>query len=145
MSKKLRVAVLMGGKSVEFNISLMIGNDKPTPLPLIEIRPKREFFDYQAKYNPLLADEICPAGISKAMANKARSAALKAYDSIGCRVFGRADMIIKGSKIYTLEVNTIPGLTPVSLFPKAAKAAGITYPQLLDKIISLSLSNDTNN
>ncbi len=116
----------------------IIGNVNPLALPLIEIVPKKEFFDYEAKYNEKLCDEIIPARISKSQAKKAREAAIRAYQSIGCQGFGRVDMIIRGNKVYVLEVNTIPGLTPVSLFPKAAQAAGISYPQLLDKIIEFA-------
>ena len=113
----------------------IIGNSKPKALPLVEIVPKTPFFDFQAKYNERLCDEIIPARISKSLTQKAQDAALKAYQILGCRGFGRVDMILKEKDIYVLEVNTIPGLTPVSLFPKSAAAAGISYPQLLDKII----------
>ncbi|MDO8487587.1 MAG: D-alanine--D-alanine ligase [Candidatus Curtissbacteria bacterium] len=119
----------------------ILGNDKPKALPLVEIVPKKEFFDYEAKYDANLTDEIVPARISKSLTKKAQEAALKAYRAIGCKDFGRVDMIIRGKDIYALEINTIPGLTPVSLFPKAAKAAGISYEKLLDKIISLSQEN----
>lgn len=117
----------------------ILGNDDPKALPLVEIVPKKAFFDYQAKYNEELSDEIVPARISKSQAKKAQEAAILAYKTLGCRGFGRVDMIIKENKVYVLEVNTIPGLTPVSLFPKSAKAVGISYPQLLDRIINLSL------
>ena len=125
-------------KGVEVTGSIL-GNDKPHALPLVEIVPKHEFFDYEAKYNAKLTDEIVPARISKTLTQKAQNAALTAYQTLGCRGFGRVDMIIKDNKVYVLEVNTIPGLTPVSLFPKAAQAAGIPYQQLLDKIIIYSL------
>ena len=113
----------------------ILGNDKPQALPLIEIVPKKDFFDYEAKYNESMCDEICPARISQDQTNKAQKIAIKAYSSLGCRGFGRVDMIIKRNDVYTLEVNTIPGLTQVSLFPKAASAAGISYSRLLNKII----------
>ena len=119
----------------------ILGNNNPFALPLVEIRSKHEFFDYESKYNPSLADEICPAEIGKTLTKKAQKTAISAYKAIGCRGFGRVDMIIKDKKIYVLEVNTTTGLTPVSLFPKAAHAAGISYPQLLDKIIHYSLQN----
>ena len=67
--------------------------------------------------------------------------AVSAYQTISCRGFGRVDMIIKDDQIYVLEINTIPGLTPVSLFPKAAKAAGISYQKLLDRIIQFALED----
>lgn len=118
----------------------ILGNNKARALPLVEIAPKKDYFDYEAKYDPNLTDEIVPARISKALTQKAQQAALIAYETLGCQGFGRVDMIIKGNKVYVLEVNTIPGLTPVSLFPKAAKAAGISYPQLLDKIIHFATS-----
>ncbi len=116
----------------------IIGNENPKALPLIEIVPKRDFFDYKAKYDERLTDEIVPARISKGTAKKAQGAALTAYKTLGCRGFGRVDMIIKGNDVYVLELNTIPGLTSVSLVPKAAKAAGISYPELLEKIISFA-------
>jgi D-alanine-D-alanine ligase len=120
----------------------VIGNEKLRALPIVEVIPKREFFDYQAKYNESLCDEIVPARISKQLTKKAQKAASTAFRALGCRGFGRIDMIIKGNDVYVLELNTIPGLTPVSLVPKAAQAAGIAYPQLLDKIINLALENN---
>lgn len=116
----------------------VLGNKNCQALPLIEIVSKNEFFDFESKYDPKKADEICPARLSKFLTQEAQETALLAYKSIGCQGFARVDMIISKKKIYVLEVNTIPGLTPFSLFPKAAKAAGITYPQLLDKIIALA-------
>ena len=116
----------------------ILGNENPQALPLVEIVPKKAFFDWQAKYNEDLSCEIVPARISKSQAKKAQEAALAAYKTLGCRGFGRVDMIIKGDKVYVLEVNTIPGLTPVSLFPKSAQAVDISYSRLLDKIIMLT-------
>ncbi|MBI3282476.1 ATP-grasp domain-containing protein [Candidatus Curtissbacteria bacterium] len=118
----------------------ILGNQNPKALPLVEIAPKKDYFDYEAKYDPNLTDEIVPARVSKELTKKAQQSALIAYKSIGCRGFARVDMIVKGGRVYVLEVNTIPGLTPVSLFPKAAKAAGISYPQLLDKIILFAMN-----
>ena len=117
----------------------VLGNENPKALPVVEIVPKTDFFDYKAKYDEKLCDEIVPARISKSLTNLAQKAAILAYQTLGCRGFGRVDMIIKDGKIYVLEVNTIPGLTPVSLFPKSAKAAGIPYPKLLDKIINFAI------
>lgn len=116
----------------------ILGNSNPTVLPIIEIVTKHEFFDYEAKYNPSLVDEICPARISESLSKKAKKAAQVAYDSLGCWAYGRVDMIIRGNNLYVLEVNTLPGLTSVSLFPKAAKTVGMSYSQLLDKIIHYS-------
>lgn len=119
----------------------ILGNKTPKALPLVEIVPKKEFFDYEAKYDAKLTDEIVPARISKKLTKEAQATAIKAYKALGCRGFARVDMIIKNNNIYVLEVNTIPGLTPVSLFPKAANAAGISYSGLLDKLIAFATKN----
>jgi D-alanine-D-alanine ligase len=119
----------------------VLGNSNPKALPLVEIVPKKEFFDLEAKYDAKLTDEIVPARIGKALTLKAQKAALDAYKALGCSGFGRVDMLLKGNRVYVLEVNTIPGLTPVSLFPKAAKAAGLSYQRLLDRLIDLALEN----
>lgn len=119
----------------------ILGNHKPQALPLVEIVPKTAYFDYQAKYDEKLCDEIVPARISKSLTKKAQSTALAAYKVLGCRGFGRVDMIAQGNDVYVLEVNTILGLTPVSLFPKSAARIGISYPQLLDKIIKYALED----
>lgn len=116
----------------------ILGNDNPTALPIVEIISKTGFFDYKAKYDEKLCDEIVPARIGRRLTAEAQKAAILAYKTLNCRGFGRVDMIIKDGKIYVLEVNTIPGLTPVSLFPKSVASAGISYPKLLDKIISFA-------
>lgn len=120
----------------------ILGNKNPIALPLVEIVTKKEFFDYEAKYSEQLTDEIVPARISKSLTTEAQKVALAAYKALGCSGFGRVDMIIRKGKVYVLEVNTIPGLTPVSLLPKAAKSAGISYSKLLDKIISLAKNKE---
>ena len=115
----------------------ILGNDKPYALPVVEIKPiKGEFFDYASKYTESGSQEICPAKISSKLTKQIQATAVKVYQSIGCRGFGRVDFILKGNKPVVLEINTIPGLTPMSLFPKSAQAAGLSYSQLLDKIIS---------
>lgn len=119
----------------------ILGNVNPIALPPIEIVPKREFFDYTAKYTPSECDEICPARISKEMTKKVQKYALKAHNVLGCIGFSRVDMFISGKNVYVSEVNTIPGLTNASLYPKEAKAAGISFTELLDRLITLALEN----
>ena len=115
----------------------VIGNKKPKPLPLVEIIPRKaEFFDYESKYTESGADEIVPARISDKLTDRIQEMAVKVYQAIGCRGFSRVDFILKNGRWpVVLEINTIPGLTSTSLLPKAAKAAGMSYSQLLDKII----------
>jgi len=117
----------------------VLGNENPIALPVIEIRPKKEFFDYEAKYQAELCEEIVPARISKRLTKKVQDLAIKVYQAINCCGFGRVDMIISRGRPYVLEINTIPGLTPNSLFPKEARAAGISYTRLLDRLIELAL------
>lgn len=117
----------------------VLGNRKPVALPVIEICPKNEFFDYEAKYQADKCEEIVPARISKKLTHQVQDLAVRVFQAIDCRGFGRVDMIIRQGKPYVLEINTIPGLTPNSLFPKEAASAGISYSQLLDRLIELAL------
>ena len=128
-------------KGVEVTCGVL-GNKDLTPLPVVEIVPKNEFFDYEAKYVSGKSDEIVPARISAELTKMVQDTAIKVYRAIGCRGFGRVDMIISKGKPYVLEINTIPGLTPNSLLPKEAVAAGMTYSQLIEKIIQFALDKE---
>lgn len=144
LGKALKLAFKFGNialvdeyiKGIEVTCAV-IGNEKPKALPVIEIKPlKGEFFDYQSKYTESGAEEIVPARISKLVSNKVQNMAIEVYKALGCRGFGRVDFILKeGKDPVILEINTIPGLTPMSLLPKAALAAGISYTSLLSKIV----------
>jgi D-alanine-D-alanine ligase len=119
----------------------VLGNATAQALPLVEIIPSSSytFFDYEAKYQPGASNEICPARLDSELTKQAQTCALKAHQALGCRGYSRTDMIVRDGKIYVLETNTIPGMTATSLFPQAAKAAGLEFPALLDKLISLAL------
>lgn len=121
-------------KGVEVSCGVLGGQ----VMPVIEICPKNGFFDYEAKYSDGKCEEVVPARISEEMTKRVQKLALRVFEVVGCRGFGRVDMIIRDEEIYVLEINTIPGLTRSSLLPKEAKAMGINYPQLLDKIIELA-------
>lgn len=109
---------------------------RPRPLPLIEIVPRREFFTYEAKYTPGASEEVCPARLSPPVAARAQALAVRAHEVLGCRDMSRVDMFVRGEQVIVLEVNTIPGMTGVSLLPQAARAAGIDFPALLDGLIA---------
>jgi len=108
-------------------------------LPVIEIIPKKRFFDFEAKYQPGMTDYIVPAELSERIARSVQKAALSAHKLLGCFGCSRVDMILGTDDLpYVLEVNTIPGLTGISLLPKAAKTAGIEFTQLCLTLIKLA-------
>lgn len=133
-SKLILVDEYLKGKEVT---CALLGNKDPMALPIVEIIPKKgDFFDYKSKYYEGGAEEVVPAKISKKLTKEIQDISIKVHNILGCRGFSRVDFIIKDNKYpVVLETNTIPGLTPMSLFPKAAKAAGISYEKLLEKII----------
>lgn len=126
----------------ELTVAVMGSGADLKALPVIEIIPKAsEWFDYKAKYEPGASDEICPAEISDEVRDTVQKYALKVYREIDCKDLARADFIWddKNDKYYFLEINTIPGMTATSLAPQAAKAAGMEFPEFLDKLIENNL------
>jgi D-alanine-D-alanine ligase len=111
-----------------------------TTLPPIEIVAAKDFFDFEAKYNSSETREICPAEIPPATATAVQEAAQRMHELLGCDGLTRSDFILgEDGALYFLELNTLPGLTEVSLCPKEAKALGWSYGELLDRIIALAL------
>ena len=105
--------------------------------------PKRSFYDYKAKYTRGITEYLVPAPISKKAYKLAQRYALLAHKVLGCKDFSRVDMIYgKDGQIRVLELNSIPGLTKLSLLPKAAKAEGIEFNQLCVKLVELSLKKN---
>jgi D-alanine-D-alanine ligase len=128
-------------EGVEITVPI-IGNAHLEILPIVEIVPASGFYDYEAKYTPGATEEICPARLSAGLTRRANEIAYQCHRLLGCRGMSRTDMIVTpGGEIYTLEVNTIPGMTPTSLLPYSASVAGYTFSQLLDKLISLALES----
>lgn len=128
-------------KGTEVTASVL-GNEPPVPLPLVEIRPGKDFqfFDYTAKYRPGATEEICPAPLPEDLTRKAQEYAVRAHRVLHCRDYSRTDMILHDGEFYILETNTIPGMTATSLFPQAARAAGISFSELLDRLIEMAMS-----
>ncbi len=122
----------------------VIGNRELTALPLVEIVPGEEFtfFDYTAKYTPGASREICPAPLDADITRRAQAIAVAAHQALHLRGYSRTDMIVTDEgDIYVLETNTIPGMTPTSLLPQAAAAAGLPFAALLDRLIELALED----
>lgn len=109
-------------------------------LPVLEIRPKHGIYDYECKYTSGMSEYIVPAEIHSHLSIELQEIAVQACRSLRCEVYARVDFRLSpDNKVYTLEVNTLPGMTSLSLVPKMAEAVGITFEQLVDKIIALSL------
>ncbi len=118
----------------------VLGNEDPKILPIIEITSDGAFYDYDSKYTPGKSRHIIPAEILPEQEEKARELAKKAYLATGCRGYSRVDLLLdKNGEPQVLEVNTAPGMTDTSLFPDAARAAGISFPQLVTKVVELAL------
>lgn len=108
----------------------------PDPLPVIEIRAKKGFYDYEAKYTPGMTDYIVPAELTTEVTAAVQDAAVRAHQVLGCEDISRVDLILgENRQIYVLEVNTIPGMTETSLVPQAAAAQGISFEQLVETIL----------
>ena len=109
-------------------------------LPVLEIVPKSGFYDYKSKYTSGMSEYIVPAKIPDEAAVRAQQQALKAFHSLGCEGYARIDFRLNNeNELYCLEVNTLPGMTALSLVPKAAKAVGISFEELIQKIIQQAL------
>ena len=108
--------------------------------PVVEIRPKSGFYDYERKYTKGLTLYDCPARIGDRLTRSIQADALRAYHGLGCEGFGRVDLRLGEDEApYFLEVNTIPGMTETSLVPMAARAKGLSFPALVDRIVSLAM------
>lgn len=120
----------------------VLGDEQPVALPVIEIVPRKNFYyDYESKYAPGGSEHIIPARIMPEAERKVREWAVEAYRLLGCQNYARVDFIVPkdGSDPVLLEVNTLPGMTETSLFPDAARAYGLSYPDMVDRLIQLAL------
>lgn len=104
-------------------------------LPIIQIVPKSGFYDYHAKYTAGQTEYLLPAPIDALSTQRIQQAAVTAAEALGCRGAVRVDFMLREREFYCIEVNTIPGMTETSLLPKAAAAAGIDFPQLVERIL----------
>lgn len=122
-------------KGIEVTCGIL--GDEPLPLILITPPEKAQFFDYHSKYALDGAEEICPAPIEDKLTKQIQEITLKAHRLLGLSGYSRADFIISEGVPFILEVNTLPGMTPTSLVPRAAKTAGYSFNMLIEKLIEL--------
>ncbi|MGI0117369.1 D-alanine--D-alanine ligase [Zooshikella sp. RANM57] len=121
----------------EFTVTILQGE----ALPIIELKTPREFYDYEAKYTTNDTQYICPCELQSEERKQLTQLALDAFSALGCKGWGRVDIMQdKSNNFWLLEVNTIPGMTTHSLVPKAAKAGGIDFNQLVVSILATSKS-----
>ncbi len=140
-----RVVIEQGIDARELEVAVL-GNEQPEASIVGEIRPRRDFYDYVAKYaaKPGSEDEselLIPAAISAEMSDEVRALAIRAYKAIDCGGLGRVDLLLDrdNGRLYLNEINTIPGFTRISMYPKLWEASGLSYTQLLDRLIDLAL------
>ena len=108
-------------------------------LPVIEIKPRDGFYDYNNKYVKGKTEFICPANLTPSETKLVQMYAEKVFQTAGCSIYGRVDFMYDGNKFYFLEINTLPGMTELSLLPRAAHEKGIDFTALIEQIINYSL------
>jgi len=134
--KKFLAEKMIKGTEVTAGV---IGNEAPFVFPLLEIVTLTKYYDYNAKYSPSLSQHIIPARISPSAYQKTIEITSQTFTNFDLSGFARLDFIVSCDEPYLLEINTVPGLTDLSLFPDAAKAAGFSFDDLIEKIVKLAL------
>ncbi len=134
---KVLVEEFINGREVECAV---LGNKTPKTSVLGEIIPATEFYDYDAKYNNIDSKLIIPAQIPEDTSDKIKAFAIEAYKALDCRGLARVDFFVhkETGEVYINEVNTMPGFTDISMYPKLWEASGIKYSELLDELIQLA-------
>ena len=141
--RKIVVEQSVGGKKQkarEIECSVL-GNDEPVASVPGEIVPVKEFYDYNAKYLDEGSELIIPARLTKPQTKKVQELAVAAFKAVDCSGLARVDFLMdpKTKKIYLNEINTMPGFTSISMYPKLWAASGLSYPDLIDRLIQLGL------
>jgi D-alanine-D-alanine ligase len=136
--RRLIVEKGINGRELEVSV---LGNDEPLASVVGEIRPRRDFYDYVAKYISDDSELLIPAPISPGTAEAVQALAIQAYRAIDCAGLGRVDLLLDkdDGRLYLNEINTIPGFTHISMYPKLWAATGLSYSELLDRLIELAI------
>ena len=138
--EKVLVEEFIRGREIEVAV---MGNDSPVASICGEIDSGAEFYDYDAKYITDTSVAYVPARIPEDVQERVREAAVKVYRAIGCRGLSRGDFFVtyEGNRVVFNEINTIPGFTSISMYPKLFAASGIPYPELIDSLLALALED----
>jgi D-alanine-D-alanine ligase len=136
----LKVVVERGVDAREIELAVL-GNDDPIVSVAGEVRPSGEFYDYEAKYVDDDSELVIPADLTEVQAREAQRLAIATYKALECAGMGRVDLLLDRATgtFYVNEINTLPGFTSISMYPRLWEASGIPYPGLLDRLIDLAL------
>jgi D-alanine-D-alanine ligase len=137
-SKVIVEAYVAGARELECGV---LGNDLPLVFEPGEVRSHHEFYDYEAKYVPGLADVLPRAEVDPELAQRVKDLALAAYRAVDCAGLARVDFLVPPGAVYVSEMNTLPGFTVTSMYPKQAELAGLTFPDLIARLIELGLES----
>jgi D-alanine-D-alanine ligase len=123
-------------------VSIVEQDGEPRALPIVEAVPEgRDFYDFEARYEIGRTRFVCPAELPEGVAERTQQLAIDAYRALGCAGFARVDLMLhENGELYVLEANSVPGLTETSLLPQAADAAGISFDELVERVLKIALS-----
>ena len=140
---KILVEQSIKGKEIECAV---MGNRDPIASIVGEIKPCNDFYDYDAKYVDNDSDLIIPANITDELSEKIRMSAIKAYKTMGCKGLSRVDFFLEegSNRVLINEINTFPGFTSISMYPRLMDQSGFNLPDLIDNLILLAIGNDDN-
>jgi len=134
--RKFLVERAAAGREIEVSV---LGNDAPEASVPGEVIPGKEWYDYEAKYTPGVTRLVIPAPLPEHLTEAFRGLAVGAFRAIDCAGMARVDFFLEGERIWVNEINTIPGFTQTSAYPRLWEAAGLPYPRLIDRLIELAL------
>lgn len=136
-SKVIVEAYVPGARELECGV---LGNEDPTVFEPGEVISHHEWYDYEAKYVPGLADVLPRAPVAPALGTRVKELALAAYRAVDCAGLARVDFLVPPGAVYLSEMNTLPGFTATSIYPKQAELAGLAFPDLIARLIELGLA-----
>ena len=135
--RKVLVEEAIDGREIECAV---LGNADPRPSPLGEIRPNAEFYSYDAKYGDTGAELIVPVELDERLTARVQEIAVDAYRAVDCAGLARVDFLVREpDQVHVLEVNTLPGFTPISMYPRLWEEAGLSYRALITRLVGLAL------
>lgn len=134
--RKVMIEEALPGREIECAV---LGNAEPRPSPLGEIRPAEDFYTYEAKYGDRGTELIVPADLPPETAQRVQDYALRAFRALDCAGLARVDCFVDGPDVWVNEINTLPGFTPISMYPRLWQESGVSYRQLITRLVEFAL------